>query len=309
MTQVSIINDENIRDDIAKFFKSPYQSELMQVLLEIARQVARSDVTILLRGETGTGKKVLARQIHEWSQRSDRPFVTVNCSALAHSPLESPLFGHIRDSFSGAINVKPGKLKTATGGTVFLDEIGDLTPALQIELLRFVEKQHLGEPSGQQTAPENPRIIAASSRDLRHEVSAGHFRPELFYQLETEALILPPLRERREDILPLARRFLTVSTRGKGQPPREFSQEAARALTEYSWPGNVRELRNAIERAAVLSQGPLIEKEHLPDAIFDRHPEAGDSQPLLSPFHTASLILQDADERTSSGILPLKERK
>jgi DNA-binding NtrC family response regulator len=309
VTQVSIVNDENIRDDITKFFKAAYQSELMQVLLEIARQVARSDVTILLRGETGTGKKVLARQIHEWSQRSDRPFVTVSCRALAQSRLESLLFGHIRDSFGGAINVKPGQLKTATGGTVFLDEIGDLTPALQIELLRFVEKQHLGEPSGQQTAPENPRIIVASSRDLRHEVCAGHFRPELVYQLETEALILPPLRERREDILPLARRFLTVSTRGNGQPPREFSQEAARALTEYSWPGNVRELRNAIERAAVLSQGTLIEKEHLPDAIFDRHPEAGDSQPLLSPFDAASLILQDADERTSSGILPFKERK
>jgi two-component system, NtrC family, response regulator AlgB len=244
------------------------RSAPMQALLQIARQAAASDAVILLMGESGTGKNVLARQIHEWSMRRDRPFVTVNCTNLSEPLIESELFGHVRGSFTGAIKDKPGRLETADGGTVFLDEITDLTPSLQTKFLRFLQEQRFERVGGQQTIEVNTRIIAASNRDLPQEVAAGRFRADLFYRLNVIALTLPPLRARQEDILPLAEQFLTVSNVRNGRTALQLSPEAAQALTEYSWPGNIRELRNAIERASVLSRGPSIEKEDLPEVMF-----------------------------------------
>jgi two-component system, NtrC family, response regulator AlgB len=255
-------------------------SSAMRRLLETARQAARSEATILLTGESGTGKNVLARQIHQWSARSQHPFVVVNCTTLSEHLLESELFGHVRGAFTGAIKDKPGRLEAADRGTVFLDEIGDLSPALQTKFLRFVQEQSFERVGGIQTIRVNTRIIAASNRDLAAEVAAHHFRDDLFYRLNVITLQVPPLRERREDILPLAHRMLQVEAMRNNRPDLCFSPEAGATLTRYHWPGNVRELRNAIERAVVLASGDTIIPEHLPDNLFREWVEAG---PVAAP--------------------------
>jgi NtrC-family two-component system response regulator AlgB len=243
-------------------------SHVMVSLLETAQQAAKSDATILLAGESGTGKNVLAKRIHEWSLRRDRPFVVVNCTTLSEELLESELFGHMRGSFTGAVKDKPGRLEAADKGTVFLDEIADLTPALQTKFLRFLQEQRFERIGGQETIEVNTRIIAASNRDLQQEVLAGRYRADLFYRLNVIALRVPALRERPEDLLSLANGFLASASVRNHRPELKLATEAAAALTAYSWPGNVRELRNAIERAAVLSHGTMIEKNDLPDIIF-----------------------------------------
>ena len=229
-------------------------SPAMRHLLEVARQAAASEATILLMGESGTGKNVLARQIHQWSRRSDGPFVSVNCTTLSENLLESELFGHMRGSFTGAFKDKPGRLEAANAGTVFLDEIADLSPPLQTKFLRFVQEQCFERVGGDQTIQVDTRIIAASNRDLLAEVRTHHFREDLFYRLNVIAVQVPALRKRREDILPLAEHFL--EHRGNSQPSSEASTsppEAAAAIKHYWWPGNIRELRNAVERASILS--------------------------------------------------------
>lgn len=248
-------------------------SSAMRRLLDTARQAARSEATILLAGESGTGKNVLARQIHHWSPRTANPFVVVNCTTLSEHLLESELFGHMRGAFTGAIKDKPGRLEAADGGTVFLDEIGDLTSALQTKFLRFVQEQSFERVGGMQTIRVSTRIIAASNRDLAAEVIAHRFREDLFYRLNVITLRVPPLRERREDILPLAKRMLQAEGFRNHRLGLRFSPEAASTLTQYSWPGNVRELRNAIERAVVLASGDSILPDHLPDTLFRPAPE------------------------------------
>lgn len=240
----------------------------MRQLLDIARQAAASEATILLTGESGTGKNVLARQIHLWSSRADRPFITVNCTTLSEHLLESELFGHVRGAFTGAVKDKPGRIEAADKGTVFLDEIGDLTPALQTKFLRFVQEQSFERVGGTATFQVDVRIIAASNRDLPAEVAAHHFREDLYYRLNVIALRALPLRERPEDILPLAEQLLRSAALRNRRPELHFSPEAAAVLTHYRWPGNVRELRNAVERAAVLATGSLITPEQFPDALF-----------------------------------------
>jgi len=243
-------------------------SSAMRRLIETARQAARSEATILLTGESGTGKNVLARQVHQWSQRSRNPFVVVNCTTLSEHLLESELFGHMRGAFTGAIKDKPGRLEAATSGTVFLDEIGDLSLALQTKFLRFVQEQSFERVGGMQTIRVDTRIVAATNRDLAAEVAAHRFRDDLFYRLNVITLRVPPLRERPEDILPLAERILRAEAFRDHRPGLVFSPEAAASLTHYSWPGNVRELRNAIERAVVLAGGDTIMPDHLPDSLF-----------------------------------------
>jgi NtrC-family two-component system response regulator AlgB len=243
-------------------------SSAMRRLLDTAKQAARSEATILLSGESGTGKNVLARQIHQWSPRNANPFVVVNCTTLSEHLLESELFGHMRGAFTGAIKDKPGRLEAANAGTVFLDEIGDLSPALQTKFLRFVQEQSFERVGGIQTIRVDTRIIAASNRDLAAEVAAHHFRDDLFYRLNVITLRVPPLRERGEDILPLAERMLQAEAFRNHRPDLHLSTEAAERLTRYSWPGNVRELRNAIERAVVLATGDNIVPDHLPDNLF-----------------------------------------
>ena len=251
----------------------------MRRLFEIARQAAASEATILLIGESGTGKNVLAQQIHKWSPRNRGPFVVVNCTTLSEHLLESELFGHTRGAFTGAFKDKPGRLEAADQGTVFLDEIADLTPALQTKFLRFVQEQSFERIGGDRTIQVDARIIAASNRDLTAEVAAHRFREDLFYRLNVITLQVPPLRERRVDILPLAERLLSVAALRYHREQIHLSPEAASAIKRYTWPGNVRELRNAVERAVVLCRGDTITPDYLPDALFRNHgePFPGDS--------------------------------
>ncbi len=275
--EVKSLRSENrvLRNTVDGVFALESRSPIMSALLDTARQAAESDATILLSGESGTGKNVFARQIHDWSRRRDHPFVVVNCTTISEHLLESELFGHVRGAFTGAVKDKPGRLEAADHGTVFLDEIADLPQALQTKLLRFLHEQCFERVGGQQTIRVDARIIAASNRDLNGEVSAGRFRADLFYRLNVIVLRVPALRERSEDILPLAERFLAAARVRNRRPGLQLSPEAADTLLRYAWPGNVRELLNAIERATVLSRGSLIRREDLPDSIFQ--PAAGPS--------------------------------
>jgi NtrC-family two-component system response regulator AlgB len=272
-----VAENRALRDTLEERPLIESQSSAMRRLFETARQAARSEATILLTGESGTGKNVLARQIHHWSSRRQHPFVVVNCTTLSEHLLESELFGHMRGAFTGAVKDKPGRLEAADGGTVFLDEIGDLTAALQTKFLRFVQEQSFERVGGMETIRVNTRIIAASNRDLATEVAEHHFRDDLFYRLNVITLRVPPLRERTDDILPLAERMLQVEAVRNQRPGLCFSPEAAATLARYSWPGNVRELRNAVERAVVLATSNTIMPDYLPDNLFR---EASEPSPL-----------------------------
>jgi NtrC-family two-component system response regulator AlgB len=248
--------------------RSPYY----QALLETAYAAASSDATVLLTGETGTGKNVLAQQIHQWSARRERTFTIVNCTTLSDHLLESELFGHVKGSFTGAFRDKPGRLEAANGGTVFLDEVAELPLNLQAKFLRYLQEGCFERVGGQQTTQVDTRIVAATNRKLEEEVSRGCFRADLYYRLNVINLRVPPLRERPEDILPLAERMLIEATRRNERSELRFSEEASTALLAFSWPGNVRELRNVVERAAVLSRGRVIRESDLPEAIFQATP-------------------------------------
>jgi two-component system, NtrC family, response regulator AlgB len=254
-------------------------SRSMRRLLETSRQAAGSEATILLVGESGTGKNVIAHQIHQWSPRSRHPFVIVNCTTLSEHLLESELFGHMRGAFTGAVKDKPGRLEAADHGTVFLDEIGDLSPTLQTKFLRFVQEQSFERIGGSETLRVDVRIIAATNRDLAGEVAAHRFRDDLYYRLNVITLRVPPLRERGEDVLPLAHYILQVTGLRNRRPQLRFSPETLAALAHYRWPGNVRELRNAVERAVVLATGDLIMPTHLPDSVFRESAEASSTLP------------------------------
>ncbi|MHB8383641.1 MAG: sigma-54 interaction domain-containing protein, partial [Candidatus Binataceae bacterium] len=243
-------------------------SPVFRSLIATAHAAASSDATILFTGESGTGKNVLARQMHEWSSRRQHPFVMVNCTTLSEHLLESELFGHVKGSFTGAIKDKPGRLEAANGGTVFLDEIAELAPSLQIKFLRFLQEQRFERVGGEKTIEVDARIIAATNRNLEQETSSGRFRNDLYYRLNVIALRVPALRERPEDILVLADKLLTEAAARNQRPGLRFSEEAQKSLISYAWPGNVRELRNAVERAVALSRGTVIRKEDLPDTVF-----------------------------------------
>jgi NtrC-family two-component system response regulator AlgB len=278
--QLQVLRAENraLRNAIDEAPLLESGSAAMGRLMETARQAATSEATVLLSGESGTGKNVLARQIHRWSPRHERSFVVVNCTTLSEELLESELFGHVRGAFTGAIKNKPGRLEAADGGTVFLDEIADLSSGLQTKFLRFVQEQSFERVGGDRTIRVDIRIIAASNRDLRSEVAARRFREDLFYRLNVITLSVPPLRERTEDILPLAQWLLTAASVRYRRTPMQLSREAAAALRSYSWPGNVRELRNAIERAAVLCRSDVVNPDDLPDSVFR---EEADGSPAV----------------------------
>jgi two-component system, NtrC family, response regulator AlgB len=263
-------------------------SAAMRHLLEVAHQAAASEATILLMGESGTGKNVLAKQIHRWSRRAQAPFVVVNCTTLSENLLESELFGHMRGSFTGAFKDKPGRLEAANHGTVFLDEVADLNAPLQTKFLRFVQEQCFERVGGDQTIQVDSRIIAASNRDLLAEVRAHHFREDLFYRLNVIALQVPSLRKRREDILPLAEHFLATAAAHNHRPGLRFSPETEAAVKRYWWPGNIRELRNAVERAAILALDEVIKPDCLPDAMFREQPEP-------PPPHSSPTSLEEVE--------------
>jgi NtrC-family two-component system response regulator AlgB len=242
-------------------------SPRMRAVLEVVARSAGHDVAVLLRGENGTGKGVLARALHAQSPRRDRPFVVVNCPTLSEELLASELFGHARGAFTGAVRDQEGRVEAAEGGTVFLDEIGEISPALQAKLLRFLQEKRFERVGETRTRTADVRIVAATNRDIEAEVKSGGFREDLLYRLNVMEIVVPPLRERPEDILPFARGFVGFFARQAARPPPELSQATERILLGYPWPGNVRELRNAIERALILARGQVLEPESLPERI------------------------------------------
>ncbi len=242
-------------------------SPRMQAALEVVARAAAHDVAVLLRGENGTGKGVLARALHAQSPRRGRPFVVVNCPTLTEELLASELFGHARGAFTGAVRDQEGRVEAAEGGTAFLDEIGEVSPANQAKLLRFLQEKRFERVGETRTRTADVRVVAATNRDLEVEVKAGRFREDLLYRLNVVEVIVPPLRERPEDILPLARAFTAFFARQGRRMPPELSPAAERALLGYAWPGNVRELRNAIERALILTAGQVLEPESFPERM------------------------------------------
>ena len=244
------------------------ESPAMQRALDVARRVAGSDATLLLTGESGTGKTVLARQVHAWSARHAAPFVTITCTTLSEHLLESELFGHVKGAFTGAWKDNPGRLEAAAHGTVFLDEIGELSLELQAKLLRFLEERRFERVGGRTTIEVDARLIAATNRDLETEVAAGRFRSDLFFRLNVIGIRLPPLRERRADLRRLVGHVLaTLAARHHRDAVPQPTPEAWRAIEAYAWPGNLRELVNALERALVLSRPDAIDADALPDAV------------------------------------------
>jgi DNA-binding NtrC family response regulator len=257
------------------------KSPLIQAVFHDASLIAASESRILITGESGVGKEVLADVIHAWSPRASGPLVKVNCAAIPETLLESELFGHEKGAFTGAVAQRIGRFQVANGGTIFLDEVADMSPPLQAKLLRVTQEGRFHRVGSNTELHTNARILAATNRILEEEVKAGRFREDLFYRLNVVELNIPALRERPEDILPLASAFIAEFTRGKAR----FASSVADCLTRYSWPGNVRELRNAMERAALLSLGELILPEHLPAkvrAVAETAPavEAQDAQRL-----------------------------
>jgi DNA-binding NtrC family response regulator len=243
-------------------------------MLEVYKQIARaadSSVPVLIQGESGTGKELVARAIHSHGRRSSRPFVAVNCGAIAETLLDSELFGHARGAFTGAIADRRGLFEQAADGTVFLDEIGETSPALQVKLLRVLEESEVRPVGASRVLSVSARIIAATNVDLEREVAAGRFRQDLYYRLGVIVIIVPPLRERRADISLLAGRFLEAASARAGRRV-EIAPESLDALTGYAWPGNVRELENTIERLVVFSRANMIEVQDLPAAIRSRGP-------------------------------------
>jgi Nif-specific regulatory protein len=274
--QVSVLIDnfkllEELRSDVRHLREQIEESEPLIVgkspsleeVTKIAQKAAESNATILVLGESGTGKEVIAKSIHRWSDRRDRPFVVVNCAVLSDQLLESELFGHEKGAFTGALRQKKGKIEIADKGTVFLDEIGDVKPDMQVKLLRFLEEREFERVGGTQTIKVDVRIIAATNKDLVHEVQNARFRDDLYYRLRVIELRMPPLRERRADIPLLAERFLEDYTRETKKRITGFSKKAMELLRGHEWPGNIRELRNAVERAVVLCSGEKIEIDDL----------------------------------------------
>ena len=249
-------------------------SPSLEKTLKQARAVAQTSATVLLTGENGTGKEMLAHAIHEESPHAVGPFVAVSCAALPESLIESELFGHEKGAFTGAVAAKKGRFELANGGTLFLDEIGDLTPAVQVKLLRVLQERAFERVGGTKTLTVDIRLIAASNCNLENEVEAGRFRRDLFYRLNVVPLCLPPLRARPEDIPLLAAHFAAKASEKHGRPLPELEPVLIDALLEYHWPGNVRELENVIERLVVLTVGPRLGVEFLPDNMLRNLPDS-----------------------------------
>ncbi|HYK09825.1 MAG TPA: sigma-54 dependent transcriptional regulator [Gemmatimonadales bacterium] len=242
-------------------------------VMRLAEQVAPTESTVLIQGESGTGKEVIARYIHELSSRSEGPFLSLNCGALPESLLESELFGHVKGSFTGAVRDKQGLFAAARGGTFFLDEIGEMSPATQVKLLRVLQEREAIPVGGTEAVPLDVRVVAATNRDLEEEIKRGRFRTDLFYRLNVIAIHLPPLRDRRDDIPIFVDAFLKRIAKEHGEEPKSLTPETLEVIMAYDWPGNVRELENALERAVVLVKAPQIPLSAVPAKITERKAE------------------------------------
>jgi len=273
-------------------------SPAMAAVKSVASIVARRRCTIMLLGETGTGKEVLARHIHAESSRAAKPFVSVDCSAICDSLFESELFGHVRGAFTGAVRDSLGFVRAADGGTLFLDEIGELSLPLQAKLLRLIQEQTVVPVGDVRAHRVDVRIIVATHRDLSAMVRDGAFRQDLYFRLNVVVLNLPPLRQRREDIIPLAEHFLAAQSALYGEPLRRLSAQAAEALLAYSWPGNVRELANVMEHAHVLSRDTIIQVSDLPPR-FHRPAAAAETASELSLIDLERRAIAEALRRTN----------
>jgi two-component system, NtrC family, response regulator HydG len=275
--QMEWLQNENrrLQSDINVEHSMVGESLQIRAVYQFIARVAPADSTVLIRGESGTGKELVARAIHTNSPRSGKPFVAINCAALTESLLESELFGHERGAFTGAIAQKKGKLETADGGTVFLDELGEMAPPLQTKLLRVLQEREFERVGGNRPIKVNIRLIAATNRDLEKSIQAGTFRQDLYYRLNVLTVTMPPLRERREDIPLLAGYFAMRCAKKSAHSVKGISLEARQCLINYDWPGNVRELENAIERAVVLGTTELIMPEDLPEALLEKQSVSG----------------------------------
>ena len=242
-------------------------SPAMQAVFNVIEQVAPSRASVLITGESGTGKELVAQALHEHSPRARAPFVKLHCAALAETILESELFGHEKGAFTGSLGRREGRFKQADGGTLFLDEIGDISASVQVKLLRFLQERTFERVGGNETLKVDVRVIAATNRDLASEVTAGHFREDLFYRLNVVNVEMPPLRARPSDVLALAAHFLGRFAKENGKSVDGFDDGAIERITTYRWPGNVRELENVVERAVVLSGGPMITAKDLPVGV------------------------------------------
>jgi DNA-binding NtrC family response regulator len=267
------------------------RSDKMQAVLGLVERVAPTNATVLIGGESGVGKDLVARAIHEHSNRASGPFVKINSTAIPENLLESELFGYEKGAFSGATSAKPGKFETADKGTLFLDEIGDVPPPTQVKLLRVLQDREFERLGATKTIKVDVRLIAATNRDLRDALEDGTFREDLYYRLNVVAIDIPPLRERKEDVPPLAEFFLEKFARESGKPVRGITPQAMQSLTDFHWPGNVRELQNIMERAVTLSSGEMLDAA---DIRLDRH--SGRASPDISPVLPQGFTLEQWED-------------
>lgn len=283
-------SDLNFREILGKDPK-------LQKIYELVEAIAQTDSTVLIQGESGTGKELIARAIHNHSLRRDEPFIVANCAVFPQGLLESELFGHEKGAFTGAIRTKPGKFELAHQGTLFLDEIGEIPPSTQLLLLRVLQERRFERVGGEETIQVDVRVIAATNRDLEEAMEIGEFRDDLYYRLDVIPIHLPPLRERRDDIIFLSHNFLKGFAKDYGKYIGGFSQEALDQLMDYGWPGNIRELENVVERLTILAKTNTIGLEDLPPKIRNNaQPEPAKENSLQSNERTTILkVLQKTD--------------
>ncbi|MGI6433183.1 MAG: sigma-54-dependent transcriptional regulator [Sphaerochaetaceae bacterium] len=280
--------NEELKRELAKLKKQGAyskiigKSEIMSRLMETVRQVADASASVLVTGESGVGKELIADALHQLSSRANGPFIKVSCASFAETLLEDELFGHEKGAFSGAINARKGRFELADGGTLFLDEIGEVSQATQVKLLRVLQERQFERLGGEKTLTVDVRLVAATNRDLKEEVAKGRFREDLFYRLNVIHLDVPPLRDRKEDIPLLMAHFLELYNERNKRQVQGFSTRAKAAMLAYEWPGNIRELGNCVESAIVLSQGQIIEFEDLPVAVRN----AGAEERVVIPIGT-----------------------